>query len=203
MGRCSDARCRLMRAVRELFWEQSYGATTVDAICARAKVMKGSFYHFFDSKADLAVAALREEREERRKGLDGMFSALKPPLDRIRTYTNFLHTKQTQLKKECGQVLGCPNFSLGSEVSTQEPKVVAEIAAMLGDTLRYLESAIREAQAAGELPAGDPRVKAWCLHSFIEGALTQARIANDPALLRDLSGQALALLRSDLGKSAA
>lgn len=203
MGRCSDARCRLIRAVRELFWEQSYGSTTVDAICVRAKVLKGSFYHFFDSKTDLALASLKESREERRKAMDAMFSPLIPPLDRIQAYAKQLHTHQVQLRKEHGCVLGCPLFNLGAEISTQEPKVRSEVAGMLGDTIRYFESAIRDAQNNKELPAGDPALKARCLHAFIEGALTQARITDDHAVLRDLAPQALALLRSDLGKAAA
>jgi TetR/AcrR family transcriptional repressor of nem operon len=58
MGRVSDARERLMNAAQDLIWENSYGSTTVDAICDRANVKKGSFYHFFDSKSDLAVQAI-------------------------------------------------------------------------------------------------------------------------------------------------
>ena len=58
MGRVSDAKERLMEAVRELIWTGSYGSTTIDQICEKAGVKKGSFYYFFDSKSDLAVAAL-------------------------------------------------------------------------------------------------------------------------------------------------
>ena len=58
MGRVSDARERLLEAVYELTWQQGYNAVTVDAICERAGVKKGSFYHYFDSKADLTKAAI-------------------------------------------------------------------------------------------------------------------------------------------------
>ena len=58
MGRVSDAREKLMSAILELIWSGSYGNTTIDQICERAGVKKGSFYYFFDSKADLAVAAI-------------------------------------------------------------------------------------------------------------------------------------------------
>ncbi|PYJ58790.1 MAG: TetR/AcrR family transcriptional regulator, partial [Verrucomicrobia bacterium] len=44
MGRVSDAKERLMGAVRELIWEGSYGSTTIDQICEKAGVKKGSFY---------------------------------------------------------------------------------------------------------------------------------------------------------------
>src|SRR3984885_481841 len=58
MGRTSDAKERLLDAALELIWERSYGVVTIDAICEKAQVKKGSFYYFFDSKSELAVAAL-------------------------------------------------------------------------------------------------------------------------------------------------
>jgi TetR/AcrR family transcriptional repressor of nem operon len=50
MGRTSDAKERLIEAMIELIWTGSYGSTSVDQICERAGVKKGSFYHFFESK---------------------------------------------------------------------------------------------------------------------------------------------------------
>jgi AcrR family transcriptional regulator len=41
----------------DLIWENSNGATSVDAICQRAVVRKGSFYYFFKSKSQLAPDA--------------------------------------------------------------------------------------------------------------------------------------------------
>ena len=46
MGRVSDAKERLMEAVGELIWTGSYGSTTIDQICEKAGVKKGSFYYF-------------------------------------------------------------------------------------------------------------------------------------------------------------
>lgn len=50
MGRTSNAKERLLEAVIELIWTGSYGSTSVDQICERAGVKKGSFYHFFESR---------------------------------------------------------------------------------------------------------------------------------------------------------
>ena len=49
---------RLMDAAMDLIWHNSYGTTSVDAICERAGAKKGSFYYFFKSKSELAAAAL-------------------------------------------------------------------------------------------------------------------------------------------------
>ena len=59
MGRTSNADDRLKDAAIALMWEESYGAVTIDDICRRADVKKGSFYYFFDSKADLAATAFK------------------------------------------------------------------------------------------------------------------------------------------------
>src|SRR5208337_3749810 len=120
MGRVSDAKSRLMDAVLELLWSGSYGSTTIDHICERAGVKKGSFYYFFDSKADLAVTAIDAEWQKRRPELDGIFSPTVPPLDRFRQYCDYGYRFQVEIKAKCGRVLGCALFSLGAEISTQE-----------------------------------------------------------------------------------
>src|SRR6266576_6163453 len=120
MGRVSDAKERLMGAVRELIWEGSYGSTTIDQICERAGVKKGSFYYFFDSKADLAVTAIDEEWQQRRLDLDSLFSPTIPPLERLRGYCEYGYRLQTEIRNKYGCVLGCPLFSVGAEVSTRE-----------------------------------------------------------------------------------
>src|SRR5690242_12312234 len=123
MGRVSDAKQRLMEAVMELLWTGSYGSTTIDQICDRAGVKKGSFYHFFESKADLATEALDGESEKHRANLDTIFSPAVPPLERLKKYCEYGQRFQAEMCKKYGCVLGCPLFSLGAEVSTQEDKL--------------------------------------------------------------------------------
>lgn len=60
MGCTSDTRERLLTAAWELICAETYGAVGVEAICERAGAKKGSFYHFFASKADLAIQAMEE-----------------------------------------------------------------------------------------------------------------------------------------------
>ena len=108
MGRVSDAKERLMDAVGELIWKGSYGSTTIDQICEKAGVKKGSFYYFFDSKADVAVAALDAGCKKKRDEMDSLFSPTVPPLDRIRNYCECAYKHQAEMKREGGAVLGCP-----------------------------------------------------------------------------------------------
>lgn len=57
MVRTSNARQRLLRATSELLWEKSFHSITLDDICERASVRKGSFYYFFKSKSALVIEA--------------------------------------------------------------------------------------------------------------------------------------------------
>lgn len=185
MGRVSDAKERLMEAVRELIWTGSYGSTTIDQICEKAGVKKGSFYYFFDSKSDLAVAALDEDWKRRQPDLDSIFSSTVPPLERFRKYCEYGYRVQAEMQKKCGCVLGCPLFALGAEISTQEQKLQKKVQAILDTKRKYLESTIRDAHAAGLVHAPDAAAKARTLFAFYQGLVTQARIENDLEVLRD------------------
>lgn len=185
MGRVSDAKVKLMEAVRELLWTGSYGSTTIDQICERAGVKKGSFYYFFDSKADLAVQALEAECQCRRPDLDSIFSPTVPPLERLQKYCEFGRQFQGEMRAKYGFVLGCPLFSLGAEVSTQEDKLQKKIQEILVQKCKYLETAIRDAHAAGLIHAPDAAAKARALFAYYQGVQTQARIENNLAVLDD------------------
>ena len=183
-----------MDAAHALIWGYSYGAVTIDAICQRAKVKKGSFYYFFDSKADLAVAAINAWWDERRALVGVIFAPEVPPLERISRYLAFVVERQLQVHQETGQVLGCPLFTLGSEISTQDERLRSLVQEIMLTGARLFEAAIREAQLAGEIDNTDASLKARQLWGFYEGTLTRARIENDPELLRNLCTDALELI---------
>ena len=194
MPRKSTAKDRLTDAALRMIWGNSYGATSVDAICEQAGVKKGSFYYFYKSKSDLAAAALDADWKRHQVQLDGMFSPTVPPLERLERYFEFNYERLLAIKKECGAVLGCPLYTLGSEVCTQDTALRGKIQEILDRKMTYFESAIRDAHAQGLIAAPDAKAKARTLFMFIQGALTQARIQNNVDILRDIYPDALNLL---------
>jgi len=185
MPRVSDAKFRLMDAARTLIWENSYGSTSVDAICLKADVRKGSFYHFFESKSTLAAEALETDWQAKRALLDQMFSPQVRPLERVRNYLDYVFERQSAAYAKCGCVLGCPLLSLGCEVSTQDPVIRTKVQEILGRQIKYFETAIRDAHGEGSIFAPDARVKARSLYALLQGALTQARVMDDLEIIRD------------------
>ena len=194
MPRRSTAKERLTDAALRMIWGNSYGATSVDSICEQAGVKKGSFYYFFKSKSDLAAAAVDADWKRHQVHLDGMFSPTVPPLERLERYFEFNYERLVAIKKECGAVLGCPLYTLGSEVCTQDLALRGKIQEILDRKMTYFESAIRDAHGQGLIVAPDAKAKAQTLFMFIQGALTQARIQNNVDALRDIYPDALDLL---------
>jgi TetR/AcrR family transcriptional repressor of nem operon len=203
MGRVSDAKQRLMDAVLELIWQGSYSSTTIDQICQKADVRKGSFYHFFDSKSALAAEALDTSWQQERRELDSLFSPSLAPLVRLHAFAERCINKQVDLKKECGRVLGCPLFTLGSEVCHNEERLHSKVKEILGYYHRYFESAIRDAHAEGSIFAPDAASKARMIFAYGEGLLTQARILNDTEVLRDMASGFFAILGATPARIAA
>ncbi|MGH8428529.1 MAG: TetR/AcrR family transcriptional regulator [Gammaproteobacteria bacterium] len=183
-----------MDAATELTWERGYNAVTVDAICERAGVKKGSFYHFFESKAALALAAMEDAWQTRRPKMDAAFSVSNPPLERLKQYFEALYQSQLEMSKTQGRVLGCPFFSLGMESGGLDPEVWHASQRYVKRKHGYIEAAIRDAQTAGLVDVSSVEEAVQGVQTLMEGAMARARVQGNPEPLRGLYEQALRLL---------
>ncbi len=186
MGRTSDAKERLIEAVLELIWTGSYGSTSVEHICERAGVKKGSFYHFFESKTALALAAIDHSWSEYRGELDQFFAPGIPPMERILSCFRDSRREQAELLQTHGRVLGCPIHSLGAEISTVDFEMRDRLQEVISEFLSYFEGAIRDGQARGEMAKGDPALLARIVFAFSQVQMLHARMQNDLSPLDDL-----------------
>src|ERR1700677_527341 len=191
MGRTSDARERLLQVAFELIWQQSYGSVSVDHICKRANVKKGSFYYFFPSKSDLAIAAYEEHWQQRRPVYDRTFSPLVPPLERIGNCCVAIYEGQKEKQKKTGRVLGCPFASVACELSTQDEGIRQKSQEIFERGCKYIETALSDAQKDGLIEKYDVAKKSRAISAFVIGMLLQAKIKNDVEILRDLSPEVL------------
>src|SRR5687767_3768444 len=94
MGRKSDAKEKLLDVAFELIWDSSYGSVSIDQICERAGVNKGSFYYFFGTKANLAATAFDEQWKAKQPEMDRMFSPQVPPLERLSKWCIYVYEGQ-------------------------------------------------------------------------------------------------------------
>src|SRR5215468_10694082 len=86
----TDTRGKLLLAARDVIRAKGYTATTVDDICASAGLTKGSFFHHFDSKEALGIAAV-ERFGAMAATLFGNapYRSLTDPRDRVLGYVDF------------------------------------------------------------------------------------------------------------------
>src|SRR5512146_3458107 len=86
----ASARQKLLDAALSVIRTKGYSATTIDELCAEARVAKGSFFHHFKTKEALGVAAA-----EYWSDMTGAFFAAAPyhrhadPLERVLGYIDF------------------------------------------------------------------------------------------------------------------
>ncbi len=192
----NDTKQKLINTALELIWKSSYGSVSVDDICKAADVKKGSFYHFFPSKVDLALAAMEETVLSFKAAHDEIFSAGRDPVARFERYADFMYEKQAEAAAQYGHVCGCPCASLGSEMACQEDRIRQKFEEITSNKKRYFESALRDMIAEGPLAAKtDVKTKAEEIYAYLMGQLMMARIQNNlEPLKRDLKPGLLNLL---------
>lgn len=199
MGRSSDARERLIEAAGDLWHVRSYADVGVSEICDHAGVQKGSFYHFFGSKRDLALAVIDDRWQ--RQGIGEVAPILtgpEPPLQRLAILFEHGMREQIALKEETGATVGCGFGNLAVEMGTVDEVLRERLARLFDDWAGLLQRALDDAVAAGELP---PSVDTWQaargLLAFIEGLGVLIKANDDPMSVADLMPLALRIVGAD------
>lgn len=68
-------RLQILDAARACFRERGFRQTTIEEICAEARISPGALYRYFDSKADIVAAIALDARAEADAMLDQLTSA--------------------------------------------------------------------------------------------------------------------------------
>jgi TetR/AcrR family transcriptional regulator, transcriptional repressor for nem operon len=175
MPRTSDARERIIASAARLFLERSYQAVGVDELCHAADVRKGSFYHYFSSKSELAKAVVDLHADAFAKRLSG--DSASTAVQKLHAIPDAIGAIQSALEAQFGRTVGCPFGNLAAELSTTDDDLRAHIAEVLGAMERYLAAACRDAAAVGVLREGvDPDRLAHALLAQYQGIILLAKL---------------------------
>jgi len=171
-----DTREKLVRAAEREMLRDGYSATRVDEVISKAGLSKGSFYHFFDSKESLGLAALDHYFVDRVRRLgDGAYAAETDPLRRADGFLDHASNVAQELWKS-----GCLLASLAADA--------AGSSRVISGALRKRTSELRALLVEVLSPYGTPETTAGDLADqflvCVEGSIVLARIYDDPAYLR-------------------
>jgi TetR/AcrR family transcriptional repressor of nem operon len=190
-----DTRERLIEAAASLWHARSYGDVGVNEICEVADVRKGSFYHFFSSKQELAVAVIdRHWREAYETVLMPALAAGETPMAQLRELTVGVAGQMGRFTDELGLMPGCPFGNLASELSTIEGPVRERLQRLFESQHEVLQGLLDAAVEAGELPEDtDTAEAARAMHAYAEGVLLVSKNANDVTIAERLLPLAIRL----------
>lgn len=175
----ATTREKLVETAIDLIWQSGYTAVSVDGICKAAGVQKGSFYHFFPSKTDLAVAAIDESFARFRPVIEEVFAESVPPAKRFELLADFGYEHQKEVAEKYGMVCGCPFLTMGAEMAPQNEAIRSKTDEIMTIQRGYFERALKDMIKAGMLPQKtNVKAKAREIHAFIMGQLVMARIQN-------------------------
>jgi TetR/AcrR family transcriptional regulator, transcriptional repressor for nem operon len=162
LARGDATREKLLKTAISLFHEFGYNGTSVQDIVSGAKVPKGSFYNYFKSKEELAIAA-SDVFYPYALGFLELENA-SSPVARLRKYFR-LTLKEM---RRYGYVRGCLVGNFASEITNATPALKRRVAELLDEATRRIAVVVSQAQQMGEI---DPDVPTMDLSRFILNSL--------------------------------
>ncbi len=171
---------KLFMAAFSLIRSKGYSATTVDELCEHAGVTKGSFFHYFKSKEDLAVQSAKHWSM-----VTGQFFKSAPyhnasdPLDRFLGYIEF---RRDILKGETSEYT-CLIGTMLQETFEEHPKIKKACQESIFDHAETLEKDISDAIKANKPQQKiSPRSLALHTQAVLQGAFILAKASGSAEL---------------------
>lgn len=179
-----ESKTRILDAALKVFREKGYTATRIEDICEAAGLTKGSFFHHFSTKEELAIAAADYWTE-----LTGSLFAEAPyhepadPLDRVLAYVDFRKALVRGTLPEFTCLLG----TMTQEVYGTHPAIRDACDDSIGHHVRTLvpdiEAAIAKYGIQGDWTAES---LALFLQAGLQGGFILAKAQNDVSAAVDV-----------------
>lgn len=168
-----ESRERLLAAAKSLVLTHGYAGTGVDAICRKAGLTKGSFYHFFASKDELGLATLEWSLIKGGEIVqNGPYQKLPPSRERALGFMKHMENSAAELWSG-----GCILSSFALELAETNDVMQATVSRMFDQVATTFASELA--------PLTDkPKELAEQYLAHLEGAIILAKAYRDPTRIR-------------------
>ena len=182
-----DTYDRIVDSAKQLIYASSYADVGVAAICEKAGVKKGSFYHFFPSKQELTLVVIDNFYiEMKERILDEAFHPSLVPLARLSKFIELAIGMQAEIHQQTGHIYGCPFGNLATEMATQDEAIRCKIDKSFNRFQSLIRDTLQEAIDSGSTGDMDVDATAQAFLAYFEGTMLLAKTHNDPQILRQL-----------------
>lgn len=191
----TDSKTQLINTAYRLFLTKSYNSTSTSLICEEASINKGTFYHFFSSKADLLVACIHHHTDDIISEIERIKSETLSGHEKLKE-TLFIPVKLIKERfNESGKVSGCLLGNITLELSTIDNKIRNEVVSEVQRIQRSL-TPILEQYAEEEDLIFNFKQSIETIFSYLQGRILSAKLYNDINLLTDIDKIILPFLKS-------
>lgn len=158
----------------DLVLSRGFNATGVEAVLKQANIPKGSFYNFFSSKEEFALAIIDKFVADRVEVLYPIFSDESlPPLERVKR--SFETISAAFEGADCSK--GCLIGNLGQEMADQFENVRQRLEKSLLEWAKAVSQLLSQAQKEHAIPADmNADMLAENLISSFQGALLRSKV---------------------------
>ena len=165
------AKEKIINSTLDVMEGRGYRAVSVDEIISHAGVSKGSFYHSFKSKEELAMQALEEyERRGTEIIQSGSYRNIEDPVLRAIAFVQYIEDKSTELWEH-----GCLLGSVALEVAESHPKLLQKIDDLFEEFERGVATIFTPALRARKVRKVTGKDLSRHFLAVIEGAIVTAK----------------------------
>jgi len=183
VGARHESKTRFLQAALQLIRAKGYEAMTVEDICEAAGLTKGSFFHHFDSKEELALAAADYWME----GTEGLFASAPyhEPVDAVERLLAYVDFRKSLLTGEIRDFT-CLAGTMVQEVYDTHPAIREACDKSISEHAETLEPDIAEAMRKhGVTGNWTARSLALYIQAVLQGSFILAKAKGGPAIAEE------------------
>ncbi|MFY0676307.1 MAG: TetR/AcrR family transcriptional regulator [Neptuniibacter sp.] len=168
----------LIDTMKQLLWERGYDATSPNHVLERSGVGKGSFYHHFKGKKELAIAAMESRTDEVIAEFDNIVA---------QTEGDWLAKVSAYLRQRRHALKGCRIGRIVQDPSVEDKALQAPLERYFSTIQQRLTAIYSKAQSEGQLASScQPDALATLTMSVIQGGHVVGRAASQDNVVNEV-----------------